>query len=239
MSFVERGDAHLHYDVEGDGVPVFTLAPGGLRSAHELWARAPWNPRVRLRDGHQVIGLDQRNAGSSRAPITSLDGWHTYAADQLAVLDHLRVERCHLLGMCIGGAFVLGLLKAAPTRFLSAVLLQPVGLEQNRDTFYKLFDAWAADMRPQHPEADDAAFTSFRSNLWDKDFAFTATREDVAACTTPLLVMMGNDEYHPSSVSREIAQLAPRATLVERWKDAEVLDATDVTIRTFLAGHSP
>ncbi|HEU4537117.1 MAG TPA: alpha/beta hydrolase [Polyangiaceae bacterium] len=239
MTFVERGDARLHYDVEGQGFPVFTLAPGGLRSANDLWQRAPWNPRVRLRDEYQVIGMDQRNAGASRAPIAASDGWHTYVADQLAVLDRLGVEQCHLLGMCIGGPFVAALLLAAPQRFRSAVLLQPAGLEDNRDAFYEVFDGWAADMRPHHPEADDAAFASFRSNLWDGEFVFSATPEQMAACATPLLVLMGNDKYHPPSVSRELARRAPNATLIERWRDDDLLASTDAAIRAFLAAHTP
>ena len=240
MSFVERGDARLHYDVEGEGFPVFTLAPGGPRSANDVWQRIPWNPRERLRDEYQVIGMDQRNAGASRAPIAASDGWHTYLADQLAVLDHLGVEQCHLLGMCIGGPFIFGLLAAAPGRFRSAVLLQPVGLDGNREVFHDLFDGWAREVRGAHPEADDATFASFRANLWDgPDFAITASREQVAACATPLLVMMGDDQYHPQSVSREIARLAPNATLVERWKSDDVLAATDATIRAFLARRTP
>jgi pimeloyl-ACP methyl ester carboxylesterase len=239
MSFVDRGDAHLHYDVEGDGFPVFTLAPGGLKSTHDAWNRAPWNPRLRLRDHYQIIGMDQRNAGSSRAPIAASNGWQTYVDDQLAVLDHLGVEQCHLLGMCIGGPFVMGLLMTAPRRFRSAVLLQPVGLEDNRATFYGLFDSWVAEVRTQHPEADQAAFDSFRSNLWDGEFVPTATRAQVAACPTPMLVLMGNDQYHPQSTSREIARLAPNATLIERWKDDDdALAATDAAIRAFLAEHT-
>ncbi len=240
MSFVERGDARIHYDVEGDGYPVFVLAPGGMRSANELWRRAPWDPRERLRDTYRVIGMDQRNAGASRAPIAASDGWADYAADQLAVLDRLGVRECHLLGMCIGGPFACGLLTAAPGRFRSAVLLQPAGLDGNRGAFQAMFDAWAEGVRAEHPEADDAAFASFRANLWGgRDFVFTATREQVAACETPLLVLMGNDEYHPPSVSREIARLAPSATLVERWKDEASLPAADAAIRAFLARHTP
>jgi len=50
---------------------------------------------------------------------------------------------------------------------------------------------------------------------------------------------MGDDQYHPQSTSRELAALAPHATLIERWKDDEVLDATDITIKSFLAEHTP
>jgi hypothetical protein len=67
----------------------------------------------------------------------------------------------------------------------------------------------------------------------------TASRDDVATCRTPLLVMMGNDQYHPRSVSREIVASAPNAMLVESWKDEAQLPATDATIKQFLAEHTP
>ena len=46
---------------------------------------------------------------------------------------------------------------------------------------------------------------------------------------------MGDDLYHPQSTSRELAALAPRAKLVEQWKDDELLTDTDATIKRFLA----
>jgi pimeloyl-ACP methyl ester carboxylesterase len=59
-----------------------------------------------------VIVMDQRNAGGqSRAQMTAQDGWHSYTADHIAVLDELKVERCHLFGQCIGGTFIANLIK--------------------------------------------------------------------------------------------------------------------------------
>ena len=77
--------------------------------------------------------MDQRNAGRSTAPVTADTGWATYRDDQLALLDELGIERCHVVGMCIGGPYIAGLLTRAPERFASAVLLQPVGIDGNRD----------------------------------------------------------------------------------------------------------
>ena len=85
MPIFERGDVHIHYEVEGEGPPVLLLAPGGMRSANELWGRMPWNPRTALVDHFQLIGMDQRNAGASTAPVSGADGWSTYADDQLAL----------------------------------------------------------------------------------------------------------------------------------------------------------
>ena len=53
--------------------------PGGMRSANELWENMPWNPRAALSGDYRVIGMDQRNAGRSTAPVTADDG--TFVAD--------------------------------------------------------------------------------------------------------------------------------------------------------------
>jgi hypothetical protein len=54
-----------------------------------------------------------------------------------------------------------------------------------------------------------------------------------------MLVMMGDDIYHPESTSRELVAAAPNARLVERWKDDDVLADTNAQIRSFLDKHSP
>ena len=86
MAILENGSVRLHYDVEGDGFPVLLIAPGGMHSANDLWNRMPWNPREALRDRYRVIGMDQRNAGGSTAPVNANDDWTTYTGDQLALL---------------------------------------------------------------------------------------------------------------------------------------------------------
>ena len=135
MTAFERGDAVIHYDEEGipDGFPVLLIAPGGMRSFNDKWNEMPWNPRTALADRFRVIGMDQRNAGRSTAPITADSGWATYRDDQLALLDELGIECCHVVGMCIGGPYIAGLLTAAPERFASAVLLQPARLNRLAD----------------------------------------------------------------------------------------------------------
>lgn len=239
MAIYERGEARIHYDVTGDGFPVLLIAPGGMKSAAALWPNMPWNPLDALAGDYRLIAMDQRNAGGSFAPVSSSDGWDTYTDDQLGLLDHLGVDRCHVIGMCIGGPYVLGLLKAAPARFASAVLLQPIGLDENRGAFHEMFDAWADDIAPAHPEADVATFAAFRTNMYDGDFMFNTTRDELADIDTPMLVLMGDDLYHPQSTSRAIAELAPHVTFVEEWKTDDHLGTTQATISTFLATHTP
>jgi pimeloyl-ACP methyl ester carboxylesterase len=239
MAIYEDGALRLHYDVEGDGFPVLLIAPGGMRSTNDLWQRMPWNPRQALSSSYRVIGMDQRNAGRSVGPVSADDGWHTYADDQLALLDHLGVEQCHVVGMCIGGPYIVGLLRRDPDRFASAVLLQPVGIDDNRAALEEMFDAWATELAPQHPTMTVDDWATFRSNMWGGSFVLTASPEEVASIDTPMLVLMGDDHYHPQSTSRLLAERAPAATLVEHWKGDDDLVETDRTIRTFLAAHTP
>ncbi len=124
MPSIEHDGASIYYEEFGRGFPILTFAPAGLQSTIEVWSRpaAPVNPLTEFAANFRVIAMDQRNAGGrSRAPITAQDGWPTYAADHIAVLDHLGVERCHLYGQCIGGSFIMSLLEAQPERIASAI----------------------------------------------------------------------------------------------------------------------
>jgi pimeloyl-ACP methyl ester carboxylesterase len=240
MPIFEHRGAALHYEEHGRGFPLLLLAPGGMRSSIATWQRMPFDPIAELAQDFHVIALDQRNAGHSVAPISAQDGWQSYTADQLALLDHLGIWRCHVLGACIGGAFALSLAAAAPQLIAAAVLEQPVGLgADNRARFYELFDTWATEIAAKHPEANAAAWSAFRERLWGGDFVFSVPRQSVQQCQTPLLVLMGNDAYHPQQISREIVQLAPRAELVEHWKEPQHVPDAVARVRSFLLAHTP
>ena len=239
MATFQNGDTVIDYAVHGDGFPVLAIAPGGMRSAAAAWAMAPWNPVEVLAAEYKVVTMDQRNAGASHAPVGGADGWHTYRDDQLALLDHLGIDRFHAIGMCIGGPYVMGLIAAAPERVVSGVLFQPIGLDDNRQAFYDMFDSWAEELKPERatPEAD---WQAFREAMYGGDaFLFNVDRAFVAACATPLLVLEGNDLYHPASTSRTIAELAPQASLVTGWKEEAGVAAGRDAVLSFLAGQTP
>jgi pimeloyl-ACP methyl ester carboxylesterase len=184
---------------------------------------------------HRVIVVDQRHAGGSTAPVTGDEDWSTYTADHLALLDHLGVDRFHAVGMCIGGPFVLNLIRTAPERVVRAVALQPIGLDDNRALFHELFDGWAVDKVGEHPEAGPAEWAAFREGLFGVEpTLFTVPDAELAAITTPMLVLMGDDPHHPSSASRLLAERVPGAELIERWKEGADLEAAAAAIAGFL-----
>jgi hypothetical protein len=65
------------------------------------------------------------------------------------------------------------------------------------------------------------------------------SRDFVSKCAIPMLVLMGNDLYHPSETSREIVEIAPNAELVEHWKDPETVGPAVARVRAFLEAHTP
>jgi pimeloyl-ACP methyl ester carboxylesterase len=235
-----RGDTSIHYEVYGTGHPVLLLAPGGMRSSIPFWDRAPFHPVHELAGQFQVIAMDQRNAGRSRAPVSATDGWPSYTSDHVALLDHLGIESCHLLGGCIGGAFCLALLIAAPARVTAAVLQQPIGLGgDNRDAFYKMFDAWAEELVQARPDVTAEALAGLKSNLYDGEFVFSVSRKELPTARAPLLVLRGDDLYHPPETSEEIARLAPRAELISSWKQGDDLARAVSRVKSFFATYAP
>jgi len=241
MPSFEHGDATIYYDEFGSGYPVLLLAPGGLNSAIDLWHRSTWDPTVELAKAFRVIAMDQRNAGQSHAPIRATDGWPVYAGDQAALLDHLGIETAHIMGMCVGGPFSFGLIGLLRDRVTAAVLQQPSGVSAtNRADFFANARAWVERMTEQQPQVTQTTFDSFLQNMYGGDnFVFSVHRDFVRGCRTPLLVLAGNDNFHPQAIAREIASLAPNAELVLSWKEPAVVPETIRRVRTFLEAHTP
>jgi pimeloyl-ACP methyl ester carboxylesterase len=242
MPTVEKNGATIYYEVHGKGFPILTFAPAGVKSTIAVWSSpmAPINPVTEFASSYRVIVMDQRNAGGgSRAPITAKDGWHSFTSDHIAVLDDLKIERCHLYGQCIGGSFIMSLIKAQPQRVASAVLAQPIGrvgpLKPGRAA---RFDEWAKGLT-DHPEASEAALDGFYQNLYAPGFLYSVDRAFVKSCKTPCMVLAGNDEAHPYPISEETAKLLPNAEFIPDWKTGEALEAARTRVKEFLAKHSP
>lgn len=239
MAVFTRGDVEIYYEEHGEGFPILLLAPGGMRSSVPFWANAPWNPIEHLQKNFRVIAMDQRNAGRSSAPVRADDSWYAYTEDQLALMNHLNVERFHTAGMCIGGPYCMGLIQAAPERVTSAVLFQTIGLTDNRQAFFDMFDNWADALKRERFEVPDVVWQSFRNAMYGGEFLFNVSRDFVSRCTTPLLVLCGNDLYHPRETSLEIARLAPNAELIEHWKEPEHQDMARARVLAFLLDNTP
>jgi pimeloyl-ACP methyl ester carboxylesterase len=138
-----------------------------VRLAYRTWSHAPhptlfihgnvassrwWQPTVEsLANRHPeadrlLIAPDWRGCGLSDIANGPLS-LEILADDQIALLDHLGIERAHLVGHSTGGLIGLIAMARAPERFGKAVLLDPVyhkGLHIDEETRNR-FDLMAQD----------------------------------------------------------------------------------------------
>jgi len=154
MLTLKAPDGEIYYEVHGSGYPMMIFAPGGLRSELSFWrhsrsnpsAPAVWmKPIAAVGSGYRVVAMDQRNAGRSRMRIAATDDWHTHASDQLALADHLGLDRFHVRSGCIGASLCL------THRISAAVLQNPIGHADNPDVFDNLVQTWAKRIREERP----------------------------------------------------------------------------------------
>jgi pimeloyl-ACP methyl ester carboxylesterase len=245
---LERPDGMIHYEVFGAGFPVLLFAPGGLRSSIAFWGPPeegpprPWVDWTRALPaaGFTAIAMDQRNAGASRAAVRADHGWHTYAADHLALMDHLGFERFHVLGGCIGGSFCMMATKTAPSRIVAQVLQNPIGRNSEHRSFFQDMHAdWSRQMLENRPDLTAEDLAGFGHNMWDHEFIFCADRDFVRGCTTPSFLLPGSDTPHPAETSAELAQLLPNVTVLTDWRGPAHLAQQERQVAGFLKAHTP
>src|SRR6478736_8895861 len=108
MPNVNLGDLSLYYEEKGQGEPVLLVPPS-------WWPAATWNVGVvpMLSQRYRTIIFDCRGTGGSSKPK---DGYSVqqFAQDGIALLSHLRIPRCHVVGFALGGQIVQAMAIARP-----------------------------------------------------------------------------------------------------------------------------
>ena len=249
MPVMPIDSGEIYYEEFGAGFPILCFSPGSLRSQISFWRFLPrdptqippWmDPTKSLAPDFRVIAMDQRNAGGSRGPIKAEDGWELYAQDQVALLDHLRIEKCHVLGACIGATFALKLCEVAPERIASIALMQPIGrvAENIEYTRTQVKESWVPGILKVNPALDAAATHRFAERLLSSEFVHAVSREFVSACDTPMLVMPGDEVAHPAAIAEEILRRASRAEYLKFWR-GQGREYSVSVIRDFFRRHTP
>jgi len=184
-----------HYDVTGSGPPLLLFSPGGFNATIENWRSFGIYQRLNLLDHlseqYTCIAFDRRESGQSGGRVERII-WADYAAQAQGLLDHLDVERAHVLGGCIGCSCVVAFAVAHPHRVQRMVLYSPAGGPRYRITQHDRFVEHIAYVR-QHDlasvvrlaRADDKTFSQDpRIGPWapvirkDAVFAQTYTQWD-------------------------------------------------------------
>ena len=118
------------YEVVGDGPPLLMFSPGGFDSTLDSWRTVGVYKRLdllaRLSTRYTCITYDRRESGRSGARVERVR-WSDYVAQGMGLLDHLGIERAHLMGGCVGCSTAAAAAVAQPGRVRSMVLYSPAG----------------------------------------------------------------------------------------------------------------
>jgi len=125
MPRVLAGEVHLGWREWGEGDTIVVFIHGNLASKDWIELAAPLFPR-----GIRVVGIDWRGCGESDRPKPAKEyanySMRQHAADMLAALDALKIERCHLATHSTGGIIAARMLLQQPQRFGRVLALDPV-----------------------------------------------------------------------------------------------------------------
>ncbi len=116
--YFDADGVRLFYRVKGSGTPVVLVHGYGVNA--DLNWRLPGVVRA-LRKQYQVIVFDVRGHGRSDKPHEPAQYGSETARDVCRLLDHLGIEKAHVVGYSMGGFITIKLIALYPDRLLSAV----------------------------------------------------------------------------------------------------------------------
>lgn len=118
------------YEVVGSGPPLLMFSPGGFNATMENWRSLSVYGRIQPLDhlpaDYTCIVFDRRESGGSGGRVQRVT-WSDYVRQGTGLLDHLGIDRAHLMGGCMGCSPVAAFAVAHPERVLSMILYWPAG----------------------------------------------------------------------------------------------------------------
>jgi aminoacrylate hydrolase len=225
----------LYYEAHGSGEPLFLVSGLGGTAAY-------WKPNLpALAAKYRVIVHDHRGAGNSAHSKIR------YSVDQMTddlvrLMDHLKIERAHLVGHSTGGAIGQTLAVTRPERLKKLVLfatwtkadkffrqlfaarralLTEVGKEAyvRAGTLFLYPPSWIKANERMIEERESLTIAAFAppevvASRIDAIVAFDRTAE-LSRIRTPTLVLCAKDDFiTPAYFSEQLAQMIPGAQLV-------------------------
>jgi len=192
--YFESDGVKIHYTREGEGVPVI-LVHGFAFNADFNWRRPGITDKL-LEAGYQVIALDCRGHGLSEKPHEISAYGEKMPNDIARLMDHLKIDKAHVVGYSMGGFITLKFIDMHPERLLSAA---PGGM------------AWAM------PTEEDLATVEHVASALDERGDFTPLLQkiglpipenDLIAAFTRSLAQRANDTKALACVMRGFPEFA-------------------------------
>ncbi len=99
--FADNSGVRIYYESTGSGTPI--VFAHGFTLDHRMWEKQ----RDYFSARYRVVTFDSRGHGRSDSPVTGYSRDHR-ETDLGAVVDTLKLERFHLVGLSMGGATAIG-----------------------------------------------------------------------------------------------------------------------------------
>jgi pimeloyl-ACP methyl ester carboxylesterase len=127
--FFNSAGVRIRYTIEGKGEPV-VLIHGFGANIEMNWAE----PGIfkDLAGNYQVIAMDNRGHGQSGKPHDPRQYGAHMAADVVRLLDHLKIQKAHVVGYSMGGRITTYLVAEHPGRLISATIGGAGWMDQRR-----------------------------------------------------------------------------------------------------------
>jgi 2-succinyl-6-hydroxy-2,4-cyclohexadiene-1-carboxylate synthase len=236
---LSRDGDEVYFEVVGDPEAPVVVLGHGAGGNHAIWfQQVPVFERE-----YRVITWDQRGFGNS-TNRNGLANPRTATSDLLAILDHLEVERAHVVGQSMGGWAALGLAIAHRARVQSLVLADTLG-GIAIDGWWKAAAAIAPRVGPfNHPAlANDFCLRNpERAHLY---LQIGGLRRDPLSDQSPMLLAMADVSYSDEQLAAlEIPTLFVVGTEDEIFPPASIAEAASRVPGARVeeiegAGHSP
>jgi len=220
--YVDVNGLHMYYELHGDGETPLVLLHGGVMTIELTFAAV----LPALTERYRVIGVDFQAHGRT-ADIDRDLRYANLASDVVGLLDHLGIERAHVMGHSMGGGTALELAVSHPDRLLSVVPIsasvRPEGMHPDladpstyatstrmptEQDFAEMAAAYA-EVAP-HPERfDDLPARAMTS--WDGWSGWTD--EQLAGITAPTLIVVGDHDFTTTAHAVVMQELIPGSQL--------------------------
>jgi pimeloyl-ACP methyl ester carboxylesterase len=135
------------YSVAGSGPPLLMFSPGGFNATMANWENRGLYQRTamlaQLRERFTCITFDKRESGGSGGRVERVQ-WSDYVNQGVGLLDHLGLDRVHIMGACVGCTIAALMATTHPQRVAGMVLYSPAGGVKYRMKQHARFNAHLA-----------------------------------------------------------------------------------------------
>jgi pimeloyl-ACP methyl ester carboxylesterase len=222
MTSMQTGNVSLNgiemfYETDGSGEPLLLLHGG--TGCHDDWRYAGREDFVRH---YALIAPDARGHGRSTNPSGAITH-RQCASDMLALLDHLKIDRCKAIGLSMGGNILLHMATMQPDRIEAMVVVSATMSfpEQARTIMREVRvddqpdSEWEA-MRKRHYLGDEQirALWQWTRGMKDSYDDMNFTSQSLSKIHAATLIVYGDRDFlYPVEMGVQMYRAIPNAAL--------------------------